>query len=54
MIGYILLGLIFTSIFTIKSILFNYAFSSSFNFIYQLELLVYSLIIVNTSVLKNV
>lgn len=39
MIGYILLGLIFTSIFTIKSILFNYAFSSSFNFIYQLELI---------------
>tara|TARA_B110000902_G_C14282327_1_gene577413 strand:- start:2702 stop:3778 length:1077 start_codon:yes stop_codon:yes gene_type:complete len=39
MIGYILLGLIFTSIFTIKSLLFNYAFSSSFNFIYQLELI---------------
>ena len=39
MIGYVLLGLIFTSIFTVKSILFNYAFSSSFNFIYQLELI---------------
>ena len=39
MISYILLGLIFTSIFTLKSIFFNYAFSSSLSFIYPFEIL---------------
>lgn len=39
MIEYLLLGLIFTSIFTIKSLFFNYGFSSSYNFIYQLEII---------------
>tara|TARA_B100000768_G_scaffold148241_1_gene142113 strand:- start:9308 stop:10462 length:1155 start_codon:yes stop_codon:yes gene_type:complete len=39
MIEYLLLGLIFTSIFTVKSLFFNYAFSSSYNFIYQMEII---------------
>lgn len=39
MIAYILLGLIFTSFFTVKSLFFNYAFSSSLCFIYPFEIL---------------